>query len=229
MKVGSSNERPEIRLTDRPIVIALAALLVLMCAAETLGAQQKTTSFNWAFVKRAPDGSPVVLDFKERVAIAPGDLFKIHVQPVQNAFIYLLLQDAQGDVQLLFPQSFELFDRSSYLNARTFIPEGDDWFTLDNARGTERFHLVASAERLPKLEALVLACRKAAASGAPAARQAVLDEITRVRKEHSQLTIAAEKPVTIAGGTRGIATAIQKVATRIDAPGFYYKLFRLEH
>jgi hypothetical protein len=205
------------------------ALLFIAVAAGGLAGQSAQTAFNWAFVKRAADGSPVPMDFKERVAVAQGDLFKIYLQPVQNAFVYVFLHDAQGDLQLLFPEKFADFERATYLNTRYFIPEADNWFALDNARGTERFYLVASSERLRPLESLFLSYDKASAGAKSAARQAVLDEIARVRKEHSQLTIAAEKPVTIAGGTRGINAAIQKVATRIEAAGFYYKLFRLEH
>jgi hypothetical protein len=207
----------------------LVVVILLVACAVSLAAQEAQTAFNWAFVKRAADGSPAPIDFKERVSIAPGDLFKIHVQPLRGAFIYLFLHDAQGDLQTLFPESFDLFGGSAYLNTRYFVPEGDNWFTLDSARGTERFYLIASSERLRPLESLVRSYDKASASAKGAARQAVLDEIARVRREHSQLTMAAEKPVTIAGGTRGINTAIQKVATRIEAPGFYYKLFRLEH
>lgn len=204
-------------------------MLFIAAAAGALPAQEALTSFNWAFVKRAADGSPVALDFKERVNISQGDLFKIHVQPIRAAFVYLFLHDAQGDLQRLFPETFEVFDGGSYLNTSYFIPEGDNWFTLDSAKGTERFYLIASSERMRQLESLSLSYDKASASAKAVARQAVLDEIARVRREHSQLTMAAEKPVTIAGGTRGINTAIRKVATRIDAPGFYYKLFRLEH
>ena len=79
------------------------------------------------------------------------------------------------------------------------------------------------------LESKVISYQKTSESQKGAAREAVLDEIARLRREHSRLTIAAEKPVTIAGGTRGINAAIQNTATRIEAQGFYYKLFRLEH
>ncbi|MGA2976202.1 MAG: DUF4384 domain-containing protein [Spirochaetia bacterium] len=208
----------------------------LMIAAVTgLVAEDAKLAFNWAFVKQAADGSAVPIDFKERVNIVPGDLFKIHIQPIQNAFVYLFLQEANGDLDLLFPASFDVFEGHAYQQTPFFIPEGDDWFTLDNAKGTERFTLIASTARLKQLEALVLAFQKTAANtqstaaAKSAAQQAVLDEIARLRKEHSQLAVAAEKPVTIAGGTRGINATVQKMATRIEATGFYYKLFRLEH
>jgi hypothetical protein len=191
--------------------------------------------FNWAFVKRAPNGSVQPIDFSERVNIAQGDLFKINIQPVKDAFLYLFLHDASGDLQLLFPDRFEQFESRSYKGKQFFIPVGENWFTLDSAKGTERFYLLASSKRLSSLESLTIAYQSAAqarstnAPAADAARQAVLDEISRVRKENSKLTIAAEKPVTIAGGTRGVNSATAKLATEIDAQDFYTKTFRLEH
>jgi hypothetical protein len=41
--------------------------------------------------------------------------------------------------------------------------------------------------------------------------------------------IAAEKPVPIAGGSRGPNTAIEKMAIRIETASFYTRTFRLEH
>ncbi len=210
------------------------AVVVLLLIAASLVAQEAKLSFTWAFVKRAADGSAVPINFSEKVNIKPGDLFKIHIQPTAGTFVYLVLQDASDDTQLLFPESFDLFGKTSYAQ-RYFIPEGDDWFTLDGAKGTERFYLVASAERLRTLESLILALQKTAsnqgstAAAKAAARQAVLDEIKRLNQQHSQLAVAAEKPVTIAGGTRGINEAVAKLATRIDAAGYYSKFFRLEH
>ena len=213
----------------------LVALALLLLTAAGLAAQGAKPSFTWAFVKRTADGGAVPINFSERVNIKAGDLFKIHIQPAASSYVYLILQDASDDVQLLFPDSFELFGKTSYAQARYFIPEGDDWFTLDNAKGTERFYLVASSERLSPLESLVLTLQKTASNqkstvaAINAARQAVVDEIKRLIKAHSSLAAAAEKPVTIAGGTRGINETVAKLATRIEAAGFYSKTFRLEH
>ncbi len=149
--------------------------------------------------------------------------------------MYLFLYDAEGSLQLLFPERFEVFTEPSYTQNQFFIPEGENWFALDNAKGVERFYLLASRERLSSLESLTLAYQKVSGEGKSstnaigAARQAVLDEITQLRTKHSQLTMAAEKPVTIAGGTRGINASVAKAATRIEADEFYTKTFRLEH
>jgi hypothetical protein len=214
---------------------AFAILLLLLAAAAGIAAEGAKVSFTWTFVKRATDGSALPVDFGSRVNIKPGDLFKIHIQPGTGSYVYLVLQDSAGEVQRLFPEEFDLFDKPSYPTTRFFMPEGDDWFTLDGNRGTERFFLLASSERLRSLESLLLALDKTTSNqnstvaAKNSARQAVLDEIKRLAKEHSQLSAAAEKPVTIAGGTRGINEAVAKVATRIEASGFYTKTFRLEH
>jgi hypothetical protein len=204
---------------------------MLLFPAFSLLAQELPVAFNWAFVKRASNGSPQIIDFSEKVAVSQGDLFKIIIQPARSSFVYLFLHDAQGDLDLLFPEKFEGFDTATYANMQASIPPGENWFTLDNAKGTERFYLFASATRLSGLEKLTLAYQKADQSkgNVDEARQAVLDEMGKLRKAHSLLTTAAEKPVTIAGGTRGINAAAAKLATRIEAKDFYTKTFRLEH
>jgi hypothetical protein len=208
---------------------ATIVIVVLAAMSMALAAEDAKTAFNWAFAKRAADGSAVSIDFNERVGIVKGDLFKIYISPLSCAFVYLFLHDEGGDLQLLFPDDFSLFAKASYLNSRYFIPEGDHWFALDDSPGTERFYLIASAERLNALESLVSSYASASPDKKGAARQAVLDEIARVRRQYNQLTVTAEKPLTVAGGIRGINANVEKLATRIEADGFYYKVFRLEH
>lgn len=215
-----------LRMIEKLLIAVLLALPVSVTVSEEIQLE-----FDWAFVKSAPDGSVRAVDFSGKAAISPGDLFKISVRPVKNAFIYLLLHDAEGSLKLLFPGQFSDFDNSTYLNTQTFIPAGESWFTLDNASGTERFYLLASSKRLSRMESLILAYQKAAqAKGSEGkARQAVLDEIGRLRATHSQLTAAAEKPVTIAGAMRGGNSAVSALGTRIEASDFYIKTFRLQH
>jgi hypothetical protein len=215
----------------------LAALLLvaMVAAAAGLAAPAKPVSFTWAFIRQTADGGAAAIDASALVSIKAGDLFKIYIQPDAGTFVYVILQDASNDVQTLFPDSFELFDAAAYAAARYYIPDGNDWFTLDAARGTERVILVASSERLVVLESLLRANQKAAAdkkstvAAINAARQAVLDEVKKLAREHSQLAAAAEKPVTIAGGTRGINETAAKLAVHIGAAGFYTRTFRLEH
>lgn len=213
-------------MIEKLLVAVMLALPVSVIVSEDTKLQ-----FDWAFVKRAPDGSPRAVDFSEKAAISPGDLFKISVRPVTNVCIYLYLHDAKGNLQLLFPERFSDFDSPRYLNTQTFIPADENWFALDSARGTERFYLLASSKRLSRLENLTLACQGAMQGRDTdgTALQAVLDEISRLRTAHSKLTTAAEKPVTIAGGMRGVNETDAMRATRIETSEFYIKTFRLQH
>jgi len=212
------------------ITAAFLFMVSSMCAA-----QDVRLTFDWAFVKRGPAGSIIQLDFKERVGIVEGDLFKIFIRPVGTGYVYVFLHDSSGGMDLVFPASFREFDTKACMNRPSFIPAGEDWFTLDGNRGIETFHLVASSERLQDLESLYATYRelsaspRASATAIGAARQVVLDEILRLRKKYSTMAAAAEKPVTIAGGSRGVEAEVEKRATRIIGPGFYSRAFRLEH
>ncbi|MBN1834916.1 MAG: DUF4384 domain-containing protein [Spirochaetales bacterium] len=213
-----------------------AVLVILLLAGGALWAQsEQDVTFNWAFVKQQEDSGPGLIDFSGRIRIAPGDLFKIFVQPVRDAHVYLYLHDAQGELSLLFPADFEEFEDPYYFGRKVFIPDGDTWFTLDDTRGVERFYLLAAPERLAELEADTLTFleihndRKSSPERIATARQRVLDRIALIRQQYSQFNIAAEKPVPIAGGVRGRNEAIEKLAIQISSQGFYTRTFRLEH
>lgn len=208
--------------------------LALVAALALASAQDSKVEFDWAFVRRGPGDSFAPVDFKEKVSIAEGDLFKIFVRPVARCAVYVFLYDASGALDLIYPASFADLDAPSLAGKAAFIPEGDDWFALDGQRGTETFFLVAAQSRLAELEAAYaryrrLADGKATPEERAKAAQALIDEMARLRKKHSALAAAAERPVTIAGGTRAIEDEIRKRATRIAAPAFYSRTFRLEH
>ena len=213
--------------------VMLAAMLLAAAypagAAESPAGPEPDVVLDWAFLKRGPSGAPVRVEFAERVVIARGDLFKIYLEPVtRTTYVYLLLEDAGGGLELLFPERFETFTGRGYAGTPFTLPPGEDWFALDGTSGVERFHLVASSRRLQQLEASVTALGKADAAGLAAARRRVLDDLAALRRQNSKLTDVAEKPVAIGGSMRGSKT-LEELATRIEAVTFYTRTFRLEH
>jgi hypothetical protein len=207
----------------------LLLALILFLPGALLSAEDGTLRFTWAFVTQAPNGALRQVDLSRPVHASSGDLFKIYIEPADNAFVYLFLHDAEGNLQLLFPDSFKDFDKSDYRGNQFFIPAEQSWFTLDTSKGTERFYLIASTKRLSSLETLADDYQKAPKDRKSSQKQAILDEVSRLQKEHSKLRIAAEKPVPIAGGTRGAGQSVAKLATKVEASEFYFKTFRLEH
>jgi hypothetical protein len=209
----------------------LAPLLLLAISAFS---QNQAISLDWAFVKQGPDGAPLRINFADKVEVAPGEYFKIFIHPGPATYAYLFLLDASGGLDLLYPASFSEFTAAGSKPERCFLPPGPDWFTLDGAEGTERFLLVATAQRLPEVEQAFTAwrdlnARQSSRQSLNAARQKLVDEISRLRAKHSKLASAAEKPVTIAGGSRGVNESVEKMATRIEAEQFYTRTFRLDH
>lgn len=81
-----------------------------------------------------------------------GDRVRFGYKTAAPARIYILAHNSTGQFQMLFPDPG--IDNESTPNADTFVP-GDDWFVLDDVGGvTEVVQIVASAEKLPELEAL---------------------------------------------------------------------------
>ena len=111
------------------------------------------------------------------------------------------------------------------------------WFELDSTSGTEKFFFLASKSRLGALESLYAhhTTLKDRADIQPST-QAVLDEISRLNKQHRSLAAPAEKPVRIAGKFRAPSKTgsaalpdITPFAREITAKDFYGKTFTIDH
>jgi hypothetical protein len=224
----------------------LAGLSILLAAASAAaGARQEIgkpdVAFDWSFETHTGTGGWQPVAFAERVTMADGDLLRFAVRPVTvGTFVYLFVQEAEGGVGLLFPADFAAFTVPDYAGFRHVVPPGADSFVLEGSPAVERFTLIASSQRLRQLEAQVAALREAGAAEVAAARQRVLDEIAALRRQHSQLSVVAEKPVTVAvstreaapaseGGSGALIDATEADWIRIEADGFYIRTFRVEH
>ena len=90
--------------------------------------------------------------FKMKRPCASGDRLKLFFEPKSDQYFYLLHISSQGDLTPLFPVAAQ----PARVAARTqvFLPEGNQWFELDAHPGQEKFFLIATAERLDRLEEL---------------------------------------------------------------------------
>ena len=109
-----------------------------------------------------------------------------------------------------------------------FIPDQENTFLVSPPAGTEKLYLLASPERLEKLENLVTSFIQAPDD--IAARSAVLKEIKKLRRQHSALTQATETGVPIAGTiiTRSLLPS-RLQATQVATDGFYSRIIRIKH
>jgi hypothetical protein len=216
--------------------------LLLFCAytpglaAEAQPQTDTDVKFQWAFgaLKKA-NGAKFEAVTKD-TNLKTGDQIKFFLRVNKNCFVYLVYRSSQGELSVLFPQRFKLRSAEYTVAGQHYIPKGDQWFELDEHTGEERFYLLASAERLLGLEALINDYEIADAVKKPLLTEKILAEIRQLRKQHLKFKTYAERPVNIIGNLRGTEKAetagahdIAKFAVEISADTFYSRTFTIDH
>jgi hypothetical protein len=220
---------------------AALALIVLASPVASIHAQgtppgSNTLKFLFAAVAQpAKTSDPTTVPLETHCVLNSGDRIKFLLEPVSEAYFYLFHLDPHGRLSLLFPP--DLKKSPAPAGQAVYVPRGSLWYELDAASGAEKFFFLASKERLAQLEEL--AARHVALKEhgeAALSAKAVLDEISRLSKQHRSLSAPAEKPVRIAGKFRAPSKAdsaalpdITPFAKEIAAQGFYSKTFSIEH
>ncbi len=189
--------------------------------------------FRWALIKHHDSAPDQVVDFSETPVVRSGDEFRVFIEPLSGAHIYLYLYDSEKNLSLLFPADFSVFSSDEYNGQASYIPPPGNWFTIPNSTGTERFYLLASEQRLEALEQLTTDYY---ASPHAESRAALWTEIKSLRKKYSQLTAEAEVGVPIAGTIKSYGNITPDLpangpvrAVEVHAHQFYGKTIRLKH
>jgi hypothetical protein len=86
------------------------------------------------------------------MVLSSGDKLKMMIQIRKKCFVYLIHQDSQGDLAMLFPYSLKQFDTDYQTGRKYYSPKGEAWFQLDSRTGRETFFLIASEQRLLDIE-----------------------------------------------------------------------------
>lgn len=220
-------------LHHRPVVLAIAAaaLLLVPAAGAMAGAAPggaPDVRFQWALLKREPDGRAKGFAAGQRMVAVAGDSIKLTLRPETNLFVYVLLLDSAGSLYQLHPVRSGAADPAP-AGREIALPPGDQWFAMDDVKGRETFHVIAAPQRLASLEAALARLKGLGEPQDAEAQRAVLAEIRALSRMHSGLAGVAEKPISIAGTVRGAegteAAAVQEVAGR----GFVSKIIEVEH
>ena len=225
------------------LIASLAVLyLVLFCSGNPVLAEEAqpqpdaNLQFQWAFgaLKKANGSKFEAID--RDTVLKTGDQIKFFLNVDKNCFVYLIYSSSQGEISVLFPHRFKLRSSEYTVAGHHYIPGGNQWFELDEHTGEEKFYLLASANRLTQLEAMINDYESADAAKKPTLAQAVLAEIRKLRKEHLKFKTYAERPVNIIGNLRGTEKAetaepqdIAKFAVEISADTFYSRTFTIDH
>lgn len=134
--------------------IFIATLVILLGIPAGLAAGGEPVSFSWAFFLKPEGGQVKSLDFAAPESVVDGERLRIYLELDEHSFVYLYLYDSKNDLYLVFPPSGSFYNGDFPVGYRAYIPSGHEWFMLDDAKGTERFYLLASNKRLLDLEKL---------------------------------------------------------------------------
>jgi hypothetical protein len=196
----------------------------------------KSLTFLWAFLYQDKTGGVKTVDpIKSEILLAEKDRFKIYIKPIENAYVYVFLLDSAQALSLVFPEYLDFFRQGYTWGTSYHIPEGDNWLYLDEKGGTEEFYLLASSERLIKLEQATreylkqLSAKQKDSETLALSQKLVLDEIKRLRLENFSVQAVPERPVSIAGNYRGVGKLDEVLATEVKTTGFYAKTVRIMH
>ena len=195
-------------------------------------ADSKKIVFKWSIFKKINETSYESIEANGNEKHKEGDQFKIYVKPIENVYIYIYSLDSENSLDLVFPKNGDFFKKYYKMNDAYFLPDEDGWYEI-TGKGTEKFYLLASYERLKKIESLTKTYLKLIDNQSnkkfAEAKMELLNEIDSTRKQYSQFKVYAEKPTSIAGVSRSLEAKIKQLAIHVEADKFYGKIIRLEH
>jgi hypothetical protein len=225
------------------VIVAFVALVFGLtfgsglAAAQQKSEQEESIQFLWAFgaIKKG-EGEQKLIPIARDTALKSGDQIKFFVKLEKGCFVYLIYHSSQGEVNVLFPYRFEQWSSAYPKRAQYYIPQGLEWFELDEHVGQETFYLLASAKRLHDLEALINKYETADPAKKPELAKKALKEIRMLIRENRKFKSFAEKPVTIMGHLRGSEKVeakgtpdVRSLAMEISGKNFYSRTFTIDH
>jgi hypothetical protein len=218
----------------------LPSLLFSSLTAMSIAAEKKEATnvvFHWAFgaIRKTAQESRFE-QITGDAGLNSGDQMKFFLKRVTGCFVYLVYHSSQDEMKVLFPYRFK--EKTVKENALKghYIPEGNEWFQLDENVGRERFHLLASAARLTRLEDLVNQYESVDKTKKPELSQQILSEIDLLRRKNFKTKVNAERPLSIVGNIRGTQKSenasyldLAEHAVEISASHFYIRTYTIDH
>ena len=112
--------------------------------------------------KTMRNGAPVVLPIKDgdilkdgRGNAAAGDKFRIMFRPNTDGYVYVIAIDGSGWAQGIFPPPTSPLANPVKAGEQYVLPEGNNWFSLDQYKGIETIFFVASPEKRQDIEEIL--------------------------------------------------------------------------
>jgi len=91
---------------------------------------------------------------REGTALSSGDGLKLVFETNREAYVYALLLDSQGRGSVIFPHADIASSNRIAGGRQVEIPPGDQWFFLDDHKGTETIYVLASIDPMKDVAGL---------------------------------------------------------------------------
>ncbi|MDZ7697817.1 MAG: DUF4384 domain-containing protein [Deltaproteobacteria bacterium] len=218
-------------------VLSFCFLFSLQSGANGEKQQKDDVSFRWAFgAMVGQKGDQRLVAITRDTVLKTGDRLKLLIQLNTRCFVYLFYRTGDDDISLLFPYALDQFEKDYQTGIKYYIPQGSNWFELDQKPDIERFYLLASAQRLSTLEAVFHKYTSASVSDKRKFAKKLIAQIKETRRQHHRFASKAERPIAIGGNVRGerkdrqhAFPDIDPIASEVNASDFYGKTFTIEH
>jgi len=226
------------KVFSTPILfVSVAAALVAATAFTTLAEEPASDALEVRWVmagieKGADPSRPISIS--PETTLRTGDKIKMYLKTVNKCFFYLFYHSPEGHLQLIYPDAFPA--AALVRGTQLTIPQGDQWFELDEHTGTETFHVLVSSTPLRAIETLYEDYRQhASENGFSAAR--LVTAIDRLRIQQRPLTSKAERPLSIGGTIRGTPDAgaettesrLDHLAENIASANVFCRTYTIDH
>lgn len=138
-------------------------------------------SVHWySFGQRFEDGVWHEFRVQDGITMYNGDQFRIAFVPNVDCYMYILSFNADGSVSQLFPNPVISQGNFCRRGQEYQVPDGINWYTLDEKTGTETVFLIASYDPLNDLS--ILLKKTSGEQEADAAIQAIRQQIKDVER-----------------------------------------------
>ena len=113
-------------------------------------------------IKTIRNGATVVLPIKDGDALKDGrgnpkagDKFRIMFRPNTDGYVYVIAIDGSGWAQGIFPPPTSPLANPVKAGEQYVLPEGNNWFSLDQYKGVETIFFVTSQEKRQDIEEIL--------------------------------------------------------------------------
>jgi hypothetical protein len=155
------------------------------------GPKKRADLFEQLLFEFQSPGSPVVMqadvraELDEVIALTSADNYRLVLEPARDAFVYVFQLTSSEALVKLFPNETYHSAQNPLQQGLYHLPSAPNWFYLDDKKGIERLHIVASPQPLPHVEDLY--ARYSRAKAEPTKQEALaslLKELESIEQPH---------------------------------------------